>query len=98
MNGERAAPAGEGTLLGRAMAAGWAHPAIVTVREGTVFDITSREAPTSRDVCEKAQPAAYVAEARGKPICSLSELMENSRAAGDPSRPRLLSPVDLQAV
>ncbi len=98
MDGKRAGLPGEGTFLGRAVAAGWAHPAIVTVRYGIVFDITSSEAPTSRDVCEKAHPAAYVAQAGGKPVGSLSELMENSLAGGDPSRPRLLSPVDLQAV
>ena len=30
----------KGTVLGRAFAAGWPHPALVTVRDGTVFDIT----------------------------------------------------------
>jgi fumarylacetoacetate (FAA) hydrolase family protein len=98
MTGEPLDLPATGTFLGRAFADGWAHPAIVTVRDGMVFDITSREAPTSRDVCEKARPAAYVADVRGRPICSLAEIAANSRAAGDPSRPRLLSPVDLQAV
>jgi len=98
MNGEHADLPSEGTFLGRAFADGWAHPAVVTVRGGMVFDITCREAPTSRDVCEKARPAAFVSEAKGEPVCSLAELMENSRAGRDPARPRLLSPVDLQAV
>jgi fumarylacetoacetate (FAA) hydrolase family protein len=88
----------EGTFLGRMTAEGWAHPAIATVRDGMVLDITSREAPTSRDVCEKPDPAAYVGAAAGRPVCSLAELMENSGPGVDPSRPRLLSPVDLQAV
>jgi fumarylacetoacetate (FAA) hydrolase family protein len=89
----------EGTFLGRAFCQGWAHPAIVTVRGGTVFDITSKAAPTSRDICETDDPAAYVAVAPGKPIGPLAEIMANSMAANrDPSKPYLLSPVDLQAV
>jgi fumarylacetoacetate (FAA) hydrolase family protein len=88
-----------GTFLGRAFAEGWAHPAIVTVREGTVFDITSKDAPTSRDVCEQGDPAGYVAGAAGRPIGPLAAIMANSMAANrDPAMPYLLSPVDLQAV
>ncbi len=89
----------EGTYLGRAFAEGWPHPAVVTVRGGQVIDITSRTAPTSRDVCEHADPAAYVAAAAGKPIGSLAEIAANSVAARrDAAKPYLLSPVDLQAV
>lgn len=89
----------EGVLLGRAFADGWPHPALVTVRDGTVFDITARAAPTSRDICEMDNPAAYVASASGKEIGSLADLLENSMAAArDASKPSLLSPVDLQAV
>ncbi|WP_437344279.1 fumarylacetoacetate hydrolase family protein [Mesorhizobium marinum] len=96
--GEIRLPA-DGVFLGRAMADGWAHPAVVTVRDGTVFDITSRAAPTSRDVCEQADPASYVAGAPGKPIGTLADIAANSNVAvRDPKRPHLLSPVDLQAV
>jgi fumarylacetoacetate (FAA) hydrolase family protein len=88
-----------GTFLGRAVADGWAHPAIVTVRDGQVFDITSSEAPTTRDVCEKPDAAAYVSGAAGKPVGTLREIMANSLAASrDPSKPYLLSPLDLQSV
>ncbi len=99
MSANEAAFPAEGTFLGRAFAEGWPHPALVTVRDGTVFDITSKDAPTSRDVCEKDHPAAHVSRARGKPIGSLADIMENSMAAGrDRTKPYLLSPVDLQAV
>ena len=95
---QAAAPSG-GTLLGRAFADGWAHPAVVTVRDEIVLDITSSEAPTSRDVCEKDDPAAYVRGAKGRPVGALADVMANSIAAArDPSKPYLLSPVDLQAV
>ena len=41
------------------------HPLVVTVRDGSVVDITSKAAPTVRDVCEMPDPAGYVAKARG---------------------------------
>ena len=88
-----------GVFLGRAMANGWPHPAIVTVRDGGLFDITSRQAPTSRDVCEQDDPAAYVLAAPGKRLGSLTDVLANSLAAvRDANKPYLLSPVDLQAV
>ena len=89
----------DGTFLGRAMAQGWAHPAIVTVRDGMVLDITSKAAPTSRDVCEQADPASFVAKAEGRPVGTLADIAANSfSAARDPKQPHLLSPVDLQSV
>ena len=89
----------EGVFLGRAMAEGWTHPAIVTVRDGEVIDITSKTAPTSRDICEMADPAGFVAGAKGKPVGSLADIAANSFDAGrDSKKPYLLSPVDLQAV
>jgi fumarylacetoacetate (FAA) hydrolase family protein len=90
---------GDGTFLGRAVAEGWPHPAVVTVRNGMVLDITSGQAPTSRDICEMADPAAYVAAAEGREIGPLTAVMANSMVADrDPEKPSLLSPVDLQAV
>jgi fumarylacetoacetate (FAA) hydrolase family protein len=89
----------DGTFLGRAFAEGWPHPAVVTVRNGMVLDITSRQAPTSRDICEMDDPASHVRSAPGREIGSLAGLLGNSMAKGrDPSKPYLLSPVDLQAV
>ena len=88
-----------GTFLGRAKVAGKAHPVVVTVRDQRVFDITSRAAPTVRDVCELTEPAAYVRSIGGTAIGALADIAANSfEAARDPGRPFLLSPVDLQAV
>lgn len=89
----------EGLFVGRARSSGAAYPLVVTVRDGTVFDITSRTAPTMRDLCEMADPAGHVRSAEGRPIGSLDDIAANSfETARDPAKPYLLSPVDLQAV
>ncbi|HEU4987666.1 MAG TPA: fumarylacetoacetate hydrolase family protein [Rhizobiaceae bacterium] len=89
----------EGIFLGRAKSATARHPLVVTVRGGEVLDITSKEAPTVRDVCELDDPAGYVCNAQGRAIGSLADVAENSfEAHRDPQKLFLLSPVDLQAV
>jgi fumarylacetoacetate (FAA) hydrolase family protein len=89
----------DGVLLGRARVAGSALPRVVTVRNGRVLDITGKAAPTARDVCEMADPAAYVAGASGTDLGSVDELVANSWAEHmSDSKPSLLSPIDLQAV
>ncbi|WP_407048521.1 fumarylacetoacetate hydrolase family protein [Methyloraptor flagellatus] len=90
---------GEGILIGRGLVPGHTHPRILTVRAGAVFDITAKGAATVRDIAEMADPAAHVRAAPGTSIGSVEALLENSRAtAPDPRLPRLLSPIDLQAV
>jgi fumarylacetoacetate (FAA) hydrolase family protein len=88
-----------GTFLGRAHSPGKSHPLVVTVRGRDVVDITSKQAPTVRDVCEMDDPASYVSGAGGEVIGSLEAVAGNSFEAGRvATRPHLLSPVDLQAV
>lgn len=95
---ERIVPPG-GVYLGRARHPGFAHPLVITTHDGEVFDITSADAPTMRDVCEMADPVGFVEAARDTPIGTLDELAENSRAATrNPALPCLLAPIDLQAV
>ncbi|MBZ9668168.1 fumarylacetoacetate hydrolase family protein [Mesorhizobium sp. ES1-3] len=90
---------GDGVFLGRARLPAASHPMVVTVRDGTVFDITSSAAPTVRDVCELADPAGHVGSAKGTPIGQLDDIAANSfEATRDPAKPFLLSPVDLQAI
>ena len=87
-----------GLFVGR-VRQGDGHPLVATVRDGMVFDITSSEAPTVRDVCELDDPAGHVAKAAGRPVGALDEIAANSFVEGrDPRKPHLLSPVDLQAV
>ena len=95
-------------LLGRAWLPGVDGPAVVTVRGDDVVDITSREAPTVRDVCEMPDPANWVASAPGTTIGSLPDLLRDSAlasqspnpvdAAGARDRPWLVAPIDLQAI
>jgi fumarylacetoacetate (FAA) hydrolase family protein len=89
----------EGAYLGRAMSADWPHPAVVTVRDGEVLDITSAVAPTARDICEMEDPAGYLKAAPGRSVGRLEHVFRNSFPENrDPARPWLLSPVDLQAI
>ncbi|TPI29369.1 fumarylacetoacetate hydrolase family protein [Mesorhizobium sp. B3-2-1] len=90
---------GDGVFLGRARLPAASHPMVVTVRDGTVVDITSNAAPTIRDVCEMTDPAGHVRSAKGTPIGPLDDIAANSfEATRDPAKPSLLSPVDLQAI
>lgn len=86
----------DGLFVGRAWRAG-IGPAVVTVRAGRVLDITSRAAPTVRDLLEQPDIPGFVAAQPGEEIGPLAEIAAASReATGDATR--LLAPCDLQAV
>ena len=85
-----------GTWLGRVWNPAQQGPSIVTLRDGDLVDITSAVAPTSRDVCEMDDPAAYVRAADGVVLGSLEAISANT--PGDLSKIHLLAPVDLQSV
>jgi fumarylacetoacetate (FAA) hydrolase family protein len=86
-------------LLGRARVPGFTYPRIVSVRKDMLVDITSRTAPTVRDVLERSDPVDYVRSARGNPLDRIEEVLANSVSARpDPAVASLLSPVDLQAI
>ena len=88
-----------GVLLGRARVPGFGHPRIVTVRDGTLVDITAPGNATVRDIAEGSDPALYVASAAGKNLGSIDAVLENSLAGGtDINVPVLLSPIDLQSI
>lgn len=89
--------ASEATLVGRVWRPEVAGPAVVVVRDGTLFDI-SVSVPTIRDLCEAPDPVA-AAHAPGEAVGRLGDILANTpRRVRDPSRPWLLSPIDLQAV
>ena len=71
-------------------------PAIVTLREGRVTDITSREVPTMRDLMERDDLADYLRRAPGEDIGAIEDLLAASTE--DPGTPHLLAPADLQAI
>ena len=89
----------DGAFLGRVRAPGVAHPLVVTVRDGSIADITAKQGPTVRDICEMADPAAYVRSVKGRAIGELEGIATDSLDAEHrAAKPNLLSPVDLQAV
>ena len=86
-----------GTLIGRVRLP--EGPALVAIRPEGVFDI-SRVAPTSAHLCNADDPVALARTTVGTArIASLEELLAASLPDDPhPTRPRLLSPVDLQVV
>lgn len=95
--GERLYP--DGILLGRALVPGHDHPRIVTVRDGMVVDITAKGMASVRDIAESGRAAEHVAQAPGVPLGDADAILANSLAgAGRDDLPRLLSPIDLQAI
>ncbi|WP_417669494.1 fumarylacetoacetate hydrolase family protein [Roseibium sp.] len=85
-----------GLYIGRVWNAAVQGPSVVTVRDGQLVDITSKSAPTVRDVLERDDAADYVRGAAGTPVGTLEEIA--SAPAGDLRRTHLLAPCDLQAV
>ncbi|WP_375374118.1 fumarylacetoacetate hydrolase family protein [Ensifer sp. ENS12] len=85
-----------GTFVGRVWSSEEQGPVLVTVRAGVVFDITSKEAPTMRDLAEMDDPVRYVRAQRGRAICDLVELLSATPAQSE--TPRILAPCDLQAI
>ena len=89
----------DGVLIGRARVPGQTHPALVTVRDGVVVDITAKGMATLRDVAESGRAAEHVRSAPGRDIGDVAAIMANSEAARtDQAQPSLLSPIDLQAI
>jgi fumarylacetoacetate (FAA) hydrolase family protein len=72
---------------------------VVTVRDGQVMDITSRETPTVRDLLELSDPAGTARAAKGQALGTVEALLANSdRTRRDAKSPWLLAPTDLQAL
>ncbi|NUZ04642.1 fumarylacetoacetate hydrolase family protein [Schlegelella sp. ID0723] len=88
-----------GTLVGRVWRGGApGGPAVVALRSDGVFDL-SADFPTMSTLLETEQPAAAVRSLRGERLCSVEDLLENSKAEGrDEALPWLLAPCDLQVV
>ncbi len=84
-----------GTFVGRIWRADVEGPALVTVRDGTLYDITSKDAPTMRDLLEKDDPVAFVRAQKGQAVAKLDDLLV---AKADAASIHLLAPIDLQAI
>ncbi|AJY48067.1 fumarylacetoacetate hydrolase [Martelella endophytica] len=85
-----------GVWLGRVWLPEAEGPAVVTLRGGAVYDITSPVAPLVRDICEMEAPADYVRDAPGFRLGTLEEVA--AATPGDMESIHFLSPCDLQAI
>lgn len=89
----------KGCFVGRVWRPDVQGPAVVVLREGRLFDITSRDIPTMRDLLEKDDPVSLVKGLEGEDIGSAEELWEKTKSGReDAGGLRLLAPCDLQAV
>ena len=84
----------KGLWLGRVWRPG-IGPSVVTVRDGAVVDITSKTAPTVRDVLELDDPADHVRTAPGESLGAYDAIADPTDGQ---DAPHWLAPCDLQAV
>lgn len=68
-------------------------PCLVAVQKGRVLDITSKAYPTMRDLCEHEDGARNLAQAEGRDLGSVEELL-----SGKLDSVSVLAPIDLQAI
>jgi fumarylacetoacetate (FAA) hydrolase family protein len=68
-------------------------PCLVAVRQNRVIDITSKNCPTMRDVCELPQPDKALSDMKGEDIGTLSDLLNGTLTSA-----KVLAPIDLQAI
>ena len=86
----------DGTFAGRVWRPDVNGPSVVRLDSDGVTDVTSRWA-TMRDLIEEPEPAAAFREAAGERIAGLEDCLD-ATARSDAGQPRLLAPIDLQAV
>lgn len=87
------------SLVGRVWNPDVAGPSLVRVEDGSLFDITSRDAPTMRDLLELDDPAEFIRSQTGSLLGSVDDIAANSwQRRGDNGVMHILAPFDLQAV
>ncbi|WP_204113472.1 fumarylacetoacetate hydrolase family protein [Shimia biformata] len=84
-----------GVFLGRVWLPSAQGPAVVTLRDGRVLDITTKATPLVRDICEMDDPVRYVTDAAGTDLGQIDQIAAN---APHPDQVHFLAPCDLQAV
>ena len=86
----------EGCFVGRIWDQTKGGPCLVKIKDGFVFDITSKEIPTMRDLLELKNVQEYLDRYVGEKVISIKELFELSLIKT--SNISLLAPCDFQAV
>ena len=84
-----------GLFVGRVWRAG-VGPCLVTLHDGRLVDITTREAPTMRDLLEQSDIPGFIAAIDGTDLGRLDDWAAKTEGTADADR--LLAPCDLQAV
>ncbi|ARE42065.1 Fumarylacetoacetate hydrolase family protein [Rhodovulum sp. P5] len=93
----RSNPDPDALLVGRVWRPG-IGPAIVTLRDDEVVDITSPGTPTMRDLLEHEELPLHLPDMKGETICTLADLTAASVETAGEDDLHLLAPLDLQAV
>ncbi len=87
-----------GAIAARVWREEFGGPSVAAVRADGVYDV-SADFPTMRDLCETPSPAEALRAAKGPRIAMLRDILAHTpRESRAPDRPRLLAPVDLQAI
>ena len=87
-----------GSFVGRVWSKVTEGPLLVKIKDGSLYDITSKQTPTMRDLLEKENPAEYINGVEGIKIISLNKIEENvHNKVFDPDF-KILAPCDLQVV
>ncbi|MEM5476433.1 fumarylacetoacetate hydrolase family protein [Pacificibacter sp. AS14] len=73
-------------------------PCLVVLRGDAVIDITSKDAPTMRDLLERDDLLAFVRAAKGETIGTLSDVANGSVEGAGDAVLHFLAPADLQAI
>lgn len=90
--------AANAVLAGRVWRPDQEGPSVVAIRDGMAVDV-SASFPTMRDLCETTDPAAALRGASGESLGPIAAILANTAPERrDRARPRLLTPVDLQAL
>ncbi|MDH5797290.1 MAG: fumarylacetoacetate hydrolase family protein [Paracoccaceae bacterium] len=87
----------EGTLVGRVWRPG-IGPALVKLEGDVLIDITCRATPTMRDLLERDDLHAFLADIQGVTAGTLEEAVAGSTEGAGDDVLHFLSPADLQAV
>ena len=87
-----------GLFIGRVWNPAVSGPSLVTLRDGNLIDITSKDAPTLSALLERPDAAEFVRAAKGPVVGTLDDVAANSIGQPDRSKPYLLAPADLQTV
>lgn len=90
--------ANQATLVGRVWSPGNpSGPSLVVIRENNVFDISTHFATLS-EFLENDHPAEQLKDIKGRFLCSLDDLLDNTHDSANTDQAYLLAPADLQVI